>query len=152
MFTYVDLKWVIWIWKPDNLSAHLFNSWTIQHTLFNINFLHSIPAGANVYGAFLLSKLMVLKSNINNLNRPTLCRNEWTNSCFNNLNRSIFIGVEQHLVKSNNYLWNWAALCNFHPFRFIHIRIEKHFLESINTLSNRSIHSRIERSINHHLH
>ena len=30
--------------------------------------------------------------------------------------------------KSINIYWSRATLCNFHPFGFIHIRIEKHFL------------------------
>jgi hypothetical protein len=82
------------------------------------------------YGAFLLSKFNSLKSNINIVNRSTLFGNERTNLY-------LLSGIERVLVKSIKHLWHRVNICNFHPRRTIHIRID-------NTFSNRSTLSRID--------
>jgi hypothetical protein len=96
------------------------------------------------YGAFLLSKFNSLKSSINIVNRSTLCGNEWTNLYFDHSNRSVLSGIEPVLVKSIKHSWHRVNICNFHLCRTIHIRIDQHFLKSINGFLNRSMLSRID--------
>jgi hypothetical protein len=91
------------------------------------------------YGAFSLSKFNSLKSNINIVNRSTLCGNERTNLYFDHSNRSILSGIERVLVKSIKHSWQKTSK-HTHSYRLTLSRIDQCFLESINAFSNRIDH------------